>query len=205
MLTATEMMMRALLLMLMLGGIAGFFTGMVLVMRPGWLTQASKLANHWVSTRRIERLLDQVVKLDRWFYRRHRASGVLMLAGVVFLVYFFIARFDRVTTLAGLSSTFAVAPVLAGALLDAMVLGILLGAVFVMIASLFLLFRPSMLRGFEEGANQWISLRRALKPLEIPRFWLDDYVLQHVRLTGVLLLFGSLYALAGLAMWLNWG
>ena len=87
-------------------------------------------------------------------------------------------------------------------LLDSAVLSILLGAAFTLIISLFLLIRPSMLRGFEQGANQWISLRQALKPFEISRVGVDEYVFQNVQLAGVLLLFGSLYTLVGLTHWL---
>jgi hypothetical protein len=87
-------------------------------------------------------------------------------------------------------------------LLDSTVLSILLGATFALIISLFLLIRPSMLRGFEQGANQWISLRLVLSPFEISRVGVDEYMFQNVQMAGVLLLFGSLYILVGLTTWL---
>ena len=187
----------------MVGSIAGLFAGFALIMRPTWLLHTNRRANRWIATRQIDRMLEQAIKIDPWFYRHHRISGILLLAGAAFLIYFFTARFDRLATLAGLSRIFLLTPTFTGVLLDAVVLSILLGAAFTSIISLFLLARPSMLRGFEQGANQWISLRRGIKPLEMARPGMDDYVFRNVQLVGALLLLGSLYTLAGIMIWLN--
>jgi len=197
-----KLLFHALLLFLMAGSIAGLFAGAALVLRPVWLLHASRRVNRWIATRQVAGLLEQVVKVDRWFYRHHQISGVLLLAGAIFLIYFFTSRFDKLRVLIGLSRAFAFPLMFTDVLLDAAVFSILLGAVFALIISLFLLLRPSLLRGFEQGANQWISLRRALKPLEISRGGVDEYVFQNVQMAGVLLLFGSLYTLAGLTIWL---
>jgi len=197
-----KFLFHALLLFLMAGSLAGLFAGALLVLRPAWLLQMSKRVNRWITTRHVISLLERVVKVDRWFYRHHQASGILLLAGSIFLIYFFTARFDKLRILIGMSKTSTLPPVLIDVLLDSMVLSILLGAVFALIISLFLLLRPSLLRGFEQGANQWISLRRALKPFEIARVGVDEYVFQNVQMAGVLLLCGSLYTLAGLTVWL---
>ncbi len=171
-----KFLFHALMLFLMGGSIAGLFAGASLVLRPAWLLHVSKRANRWIATRQITGMLEQVVKVDRWFYRHHQASGMLLLTGSIFLIYFFTDRFDKLRILIGLSRAFAIPPVLTEVLLDSAVLSILLGAAFALIISLFLLIRPSMLRGFEQGANQWISLRRALRPFEIPRVGVDEYV-----------------------------
>ena len=197
------LLLRSLLLFLMVGSVAGLFAGAALMLRPDWLLRVSKRANKWVSTRHLDQSLEQSFKLDPWFYRYHHMSGILTLAGAIFTLYFFTAGFDKSATLAGLSRKFSIPPALIGSLLDALALSCLLGAAFAIIISLFLLFRPSLLRGFEQGANQWFSLRRGLKPLEIPRSGVDEYVFRHVQLAGVLLLFGSMYTLVGLVAWLS--
>ena len=73
-------------------------------------------------------------------------------------------------------------------------------AVFV---SLFLLLRPSLLRDFEQASNRWLSLRRALKPMEVRRDGVDEYVFRHARQAGILLMLGSLYVLALLTSWIG--
>lgn len=193
-----------LLFFMAMASVAGLLTGATLVLSPSWLLHASKRANRWISTRQIDRMLEQVIRVDHWFYRHHRVSGSLLLAGALFLIYFFTMRMDKTSILGGLSKTFVVSPAFTAALLDATVLSILLGAVFALLVSLFLLSRPSMLRGFEQEANKKVSLRRALKPLAIGRMGVEEYVFHNVRLAGALLLLASLYILAGVAMWFGW-
>jgi len=46
-------------------------------------------------------------------------------------------------------------------------------------------------------------LRKALKPMEIPRDTLDRFVLRHTRQVGVFLILGGLYTLVFLLVWLG--
>jgi hypothetical protein len=48
-----------------------------------------------------------------------------------------------------------------------------------------------------------MSMRRSIKPLEMQHSGVDQYVFKNVQIVGTLLLFGSLYALAALALWLK--
>lgn len=197
-----KLLFHAFLLTLMSGSIAGLFAGTALVLRPAWLLYVGKLVNRWISTRKLSSLLERMINIDRWLYRHHRITGILLLAGALFLINFFTGSFDKSTALAKFSRALAIPSAFTDVLLDSAVLSILLGVTFTMIISLFLLIRPSMLKGFERDANQWISLRRSLKPFEIPRTGIDEYVFQNVRMTGIMLLLGSLYTLAVLTAWL---
>ncbi|MDO8413908.1 MAG: hypothetical protein Q7S51_09000 [Gallionellaceae bacterium] len=199
----TTLALRSLVLFLMVGSVTGLFVGAALILRQDWLTRVSKFTNRWVSTRRMTRPLEQPMNLDFWFYRYRRVSGSLMLVGAVFILYFFIARFDKHSVLSSLSKNALIPPALMSGVIDALVLISLIGAVLVFIVSLFLLFRPSLLRGLEHGSNRSSSLRRALKPLEIPRTGVDEYVYRNMQWVGVLVLLGSLYTLVGLASWLK--
>ena len=62
-------------------------------------------------------------------------------------------------------------------------------------------FRPSLLKNFEGKANQWVSLRKALKPLEISRSGVDELAFRHAQQVGVMLIIGSLYTLVLLTIW----
>lgn len=193
------LLLRALVLFLMIGSVAGLFAGMALILRPGWMFFVNKHASRWVSTRQMGRLLEHGFNLDRWVYRHSRTCGTLMLSGAVFLVYFFTAGFDKPGALASLSKIFAISPALLGLLLDTFVRVSLVGAVFALITSLLLLFRPNILHGLEQRANRWFSMRRILKPFEVSHCGASEYVFRNAHLVGALLLFGSLYTLAGLA------
>ena len=186
---------RSLILFLLLGSVAGLFAAVALLLRPELLLRVSKLANRWVSTRQLSRPLLRFFSLDSWFYRYNRLSGAVLMAGSIYMVYFFTAVFDKTAALNNVFKTAMVPPALMTGLVDALVLASLMGAVFAMLISLFLILRPSMLREFELHANRSISLRKSLKPLEITREGVDQYVFQNMRLTGVLILLGSLYTL----------
>ncbi len=197
------LLLRSLVFFLMVGSVAGLLAGAALILRPHWLVRLSKISNRWVSTRQIDKVLERPIHLDQWFYRYSRVSGALMLAGAIFLIYFFTTSLDKLNSLAGIFRNANIPPALMDGLLDGLVLIVLVGSVLALIVGLFLLFRPSLLRGFEHKANQTASLRRALKPLEIPRSNVDEFVFRNMRWVGVLLIVGSFYTLVGLVIWLN--
>lgn len=201
-LVSDEILTRSLITFLMFGSVAGLFAGAALLLRPGWLLHTSKLVNRWVSTRKWTRLFARTIALDTWFYRYNRLCSVLLLAGAVYIVYFFTVVFDKAGALNNIFKIDTIPPALRDGLLDALVLFFLTGAVFVAMISLFLMLRPSMLREFEFRANHKTSLRKGLKPLEKQHDSLDQYVFRHQRLVGILILAGSIYTLAVLAN--NW-
>jgi hypothetical protein len=198
-----SLLLRSAVLFLIAGSLAGLVVGALLLWRPQRLRAVSAVLNRWISTRHLDQSLERSVSLDPWFYRYRRTSGVLTLLGSCYILYFFTVSLDKAEAINGLSQYFKLPVVLVGALLDAGVLIALLGALFAGFISLFLLWRPSLLRDFEQGANQWLSLRRAMKPLEIPRQGVDEFVFQHGRRSGILLVLGSLYTLVLLTMLLS--
>ncbi|GAB1234133.1 hypothetical protein [Ferrigenium sp. UT5] len=194
-----DWLLQSALIFLALGGVAGILVGALLVFRPGAFNALSAPLNRWVSTRTLDKTLESNFSLDPWLYRHRHWTGAAILLGALFVLYFFSVKLDRTETLAGLARHYHYYPSMLAGLLDALVLSALLGALCAAFVALCLLFRPSLLRGFEASANQWLSLRRALKPLEIPRDTLDRYVERHARQAGLFLLLGGLYTLVLLA------
>ena len=188
-------LMRSLNLFLILGSVAGVLAGAALLLRPEWLIRVSKRANHWVSTRQMAGPLARSIILDGWFYRYNRINGAVIMSGSIYIIYYFTAVFVKVDVLNSAFKTPNISPSVMSGLLDALVLTCLMGAIFAAIISLFLAFKPSMLREFEQKANQKMLLRQGLKALEIQRTGLDQYVFKNVRLTGILILLGSVYTL----------
>ena len=191
-------LMRSLILFLIFGSVAGLLAGAALLLRPGWLLGVGKITNRWISTRQMTRLLVQSFCLDGWLYRYNRCSGAALLIGSVYILYFFTAVFDKLASINIVFMFASISPAAMSGLIDALVLTCITGAVFVAIVSLFLLFRPSMLREFEQQANQKISVRQGLKPLEIQRDGLDQYVFRNARPVGVIILLCSIYILVEL-------
>lgn len=200
---AQSWLLQSFVIFLMVGSLAGMIVGALLLLQPQRLQRASQTLNSWISTRHLDQSLERTFNLDPWFYRYRRTGGTLTLLGAFYVIYFFTVGIDRADTVGGLARHFNLAASLVGGLLDALVLSALTGAVFAAFVGLFLLLRPSLLRDFEQGANQWVSLRRALKPMEIPRAGVDEYIYQRARQAGILLVLGSLYTLVMLTLWLS--
>jgi hypothetical protein len=196
-------LLQSFVIFLIVGSLAGMVVGALLLLRPQSLQRVSQALNRWVSTRHLDQTLERTVNFDSWFYRYRRVSGTITLLGAIYIFYFFTISMDRAGIISGLAKHFKLPLAAVGGLLDALVLIALLGALFSALVSLFLLLRPSMLRDFEQGANRWVSMRRGLKPVEIPREGVDEYVLQRSRQAGTLLVLGSLYALVMLTIWLS--
>jgi len=188
---------------IIMGSVAGLLIGALLVFRPQQFQVISGLLNRWVSTRTFDKALESSFSIDPWLYRYRRVTGALILAGALFVLFYFTVQLDRAATIEGLAKHFHYYPSIVGGLLDALVLSSLLGSLCAIFVALCLIFRPSLLRGFEESANQWLSLRKALKPMEIPRDNMDRYVQRYTRQVGIFLLLGSLYTLVLLAYWMT--
>ena len=198
-----SLLLRSAVLFLLVGSLGGLIVGGMLLRWPHRLRAISSILNRWVSTRHLNQALDRTVEIDHWFYRYRRASGGVILLASGYILYVLTVGLDRTNAIIGLSKRFSLPSGLVGGLLDAQVLCVLLGALFAAFVSLFLLLRPSLLKDFEQVANRWVSLRRGLKTVEVPRAGLDEYIFKYGRQAGIFLMVGSLYTLALLTFWLN--
>lgn len=178
-------LLSALPILLVTGSVVGLIVGVILILRPHWLAHLSLIANRWISTHHIEKVLDTPINADSWFYRYRLASGLVTLAGASYVLYFFSVQIDKTNA----SSAYG------GVLFDSMVLIALFGAALALFVSLIVLFRPSLLRKFESAANEWISLRNALKPLDISHNNVDEFTFRHTQQMGVILVLCSVYTL----------
>jgi hypothetical protein len=200
---AQTWLLQSAVIFLILGSVAAIVVGGMLVFRQEQLRNISTLMDRWISTRNFDHPLEKRISLDPWFYRHSQVTGIAILAGALFILYFFTFGMERAQTVAGLVHRFAYPIALAEVLIDALALIAILGALSAVLVSMFVLFRPSLLRGFEDQANQWLSLRKTMKPLEIPRDDLNRYVERHARLFGIFFMLGGLYVLVLLLIWMG--
>lgn len=197
-------LLQSAVIFLIIGSVAAIVVGAMLLFRRGKLRTISALMDRWISTRNFDRQLEQRISLDPWFYRHSQVTGIAILAGALFILYFFTFELERVQTVAGLAHQFTTYPAaLAEVMVDALVFIAILGALSAILVSLFILFRPSLLRGFETQANQWLSLRKSLKPLEMPRDDFEQYVEKYASQFGILFMLGGLYTLVLLLVWMS--
>ena len=181
---------RDLAIFLLICAPLGAATSLLLIVKPQLLEHVNRMANHWVSGRRWNQFLDQSISIEHWFYRHHQAFGAAVMLGAAYTFVYFGIMFDRSYALQ--HSNWKIPIRLLEGLLDALVLSSLTGAVVAFMVGMFLCLRPSLLRGIEAEANQWVSSRQAIKMLEVPRDQVDRFVTRHARRVGWLLLLGSI-------------
>jgi hypothetical protein len=182
---------RALAIFLLIGALFGMALALMLIFKPQLLERANRMANRWISTRKINRWLDRGISIEHWFYQHHRLAGIAIVMGASYMIIYFGFLFDKAFMLQRLSSKLPI-KVLDG-FLDALVLGSLIGSAGALIAGLFLWLRPSLLRGMEEGANQWVSTRQAAEVFDSPHGQVDVFIVRHAQRAGWALLLGSIY------------
>jgi hypothetical protein len=185
------LLFRDLAIFLLICAPVGAVISLLLIMKPKVMERVSRVANYWVSTRFLNRFLDKSISIEHWFYRYHRVFGAAVVAGSTYIFVYFGILFDKTYALKQLK--WGTPAALTEGLVDALVLGSLTGAVVSFMVGIFLWLRPSLLRGIEEEANQWVSTRRAIKMLDIPRDEVEIFVSRHTRRVGWLLLLGSIY------------
>ncbi len=194
-------LLPAFLSVLVLGSVAGLIVGAILILQPSWLVRANLINNRWISTRHLDKILERPINFDSWFYRYRRVSGLLTLAGAIYILYYFSVQLDKSSAISSLARSFKVSTTFIDMLFDPMVWIALSGSAFAVIISVFMLFRLNLFRRFELGANKWVSLRRTIKPLEILHSNVDDYTFSHTLQMGVMVLMGSVYTLVMLTFW----
>lgn len=182
---------RVLALFLLTGALLGVAVGLLLVFKPQLLERINRVANRWVSTRHINQWLDRSISIERWFYRHHRPMGILIMLGAGYILVYFGMLFDKASALQHLPRYLPAT--LMGGLLDASALFMLVSAALSLLAGFVILLRPSLLRGMEKGANQWVSSRSATKVLDVPHGQVDAFVAAHAQNAGWLLLLASSY------------
>ena len=182
---------RALAIFLLIGALMGVAVSLLLIFKPHLMARVNQVVNRWVSMRHADRWLDRSISIEQWFYQYHRPLGIFIILGAGYMLVYFGLLFDKTVALQRLA---AYVPVrLLDGLLDALVLTALFGAVVALFVGLALWLRPSLLRGIEEESNQWVSLRRATKVLDVQHDQVERFVVHHARQVGWLLLLGSIY------------
>lgn len=185
---------RTLAIFLLIGALMGIAVSLLLIFKPHLIERVNRVANRWVSMRHISRWMDRSVRIERWCYRHHRPLGLLLTLGGAYILVYFGLRFDKTIALQSFSS-FVSNKLLLDTLLQALVLFELIGGVFALLVGLVVWLRPSLLRGMEKESNQWLSLRRATKVLDVQHDQVSLFVERHAQRVGWLLLAGNIYLL----------
>ena len=198
----TNILWHTLTIFLLIGALMGFVLALLLLFKPHLVVRVNQVANHWVSTRHISEWVDRSISIEHWFYRHHRLLGLFIVLAAGYILVYFGLLFDKTAALKVALSTYVPNRLLLDTLLQAFVPISLIAAAVAFFVGLAVWLRPSLLRGLEKEANQWVSTRRATKIIDMSHDQVDPFIERHAQRVGWLLLVGSIYLFFVMFRWL---
>ncbi len=155
--------------------------GLGLLLVPQQMLQAFTMFNHWLSPRRLLHPTETPVYIERIVYRHHKLVGVAISLGSAYCLYWLVPldSDEVVRFLPGVVPTALGATAARFALIT-----LIIGNLMSLAIGIMIYVRPSLLRTLEQGANTWVSTRRALAFLDTPHFGPDRLALRAPRLMG---------------------
>jgi hypothetical protein len=193
----SQILNQALFVFLMVGAAFALIAGLLLIFDSRRAFRIGDWLNRWVSTREVVKPLEEHRSISRPLYRMHRLVGALICAGALY----------SLVVLGAPSGGTAIATSLAGIgpnklfgawVAESLRYFLLAGNLGALLFGLVFLVRPSALKSLELWADRRISERKAVKPLEKMRMSADQFLRQHPRVVGALVVLGSLYVLLNL-------
>jgi len=197
----SDVFVRTFLIFIAGGCVLSLLVGLWMVLKPNVTLRLNQYFNRWYATDKLSSVLSTRHDIDEVLHRHNRFIGALVLGGsLYYLVYalFFAVKSRELTSLLFHNWSQPL-----GLWLEAALIVILIGGnVFAVLVGLGLLFRPSLIAYLEAWANSSYEseeLQEARNAMRVHRRPLE----RHVRLVGVLVCAGSIYALA--AFWIGLG
>ena len=165
--------------------------GLFLVIMPSRIAAVNQRVNKWISTDRFFHNLDQPRYNESLFYKRHRLWGVLILLGSAYILYMFQFRTNINDVARALP---IVANFDANAWIYQSLVIFLIGVnAVIIVLSLIIIIRPSLLKRVEAFFNKWVQTGQSLNQLD-RQYQIPEKILPgNVRLFGFLVLAGGIY------------
>jgi hypothetical protein len=180
--------------------IISLLIGLLLITKPALVIRWNNHFQKSYSMRQKTRALEQPHNLDRFFYRYHRSVGAVVSVISAYIFYYFSMVFE-INMLAIIFSGYSSS--LLALLADWLRILMLFVSALTLIIGLTILLRPSGLKSFEAWANRWISTRQATRSLSSSYQNLDQLLLSHPRLFGLIVVVLCVYSIISLILIYN--
>jgi len=187
----------AALIFLVGGAVVAILVGAWMLVNPVSLYRFNDYMNRWFSTRKAARPLMVPRNIDPFIYRHHRIIGTVVVLGSVYVLYALIFEMRPAELRALFLGSTSPAHPWAWAVMG-LVVALGAGALLALVVGIYLLIRPSLLKGMEQWSNRWMTVRRATRVFDIMRQGPEPFIARHPRAVGIAIVLGGLYTLAGL-------
>jgi len=190
-----QLLMPALFVFLLIGGIAGVALGIALVLWRGRTVRALGALNHWVSAQPPMALLDRPHTIEPTIHRYRRWFAAVFIVGALFSLVMLFARLSVAGVIALLGAN-SHSPVAAW-LVESLGWMLFVGSLLALAIGAILAFFPHWLAALEARANRWYSSPRAIQGADRMLLPLDRWVENSPRTAGAII------ATAALALAVN--
>lgn len=172
--------------------------GLLLIFNPSIIVRYNRQTGKRFSLRQATKFLEVPNTIDSLFYRHHRIIGAIVTLTSAYMLYYFLLVYDA-ALIAEYMTGSAYATVL-DLLISTFRLFMLFSCVFILLIGIVIFIRPSRLKTVEAWANRWISTRQASQKLSVEHDEVNLLVDKYPRITGLIIVFLSLYTLLVLFM-----
>ncbi|MBI5922454.1 MAG: hypothetical protein HY847_12540 [Betaproteobacteria bacterium] len=166
-----------------------------MLITPKLILRLNGYFSRWISSRKLETVLDRPRLIERFLYRHHQLVGAAVLLGALVVLYVFLFRYNVRTI------SFVVPPEYWW-LTDALLGMLQIGSVLAALVGGIIMTKPSLLRDIENSVNRWISTDSVLGVFDTANYSIEQHILDHSRFAGVFILIGSGYTLVVLGKFL---
>lgn len=190
-----DVLLQTFLIFTGFGCVLSLLVGLWMLWKPDATLRLNRYFNRWFATDRITTALVSPHTVELPLHRYHRLVGALVLLGAAYYIIFallFALNTKYLAILLFQSWSEPIGAWLTAALIVMLVAGNVLAAV----VGASLLVRPNLLVRFEAWANSSYESEKIQQALDVMHMQPDELIARHIRLVGVLIVGGSLYALA---------
>ena len=190
----SDILLQTFLIFLVVGCVLSLLVGLLMLFKPDVTLRLNQYFNRWFATDKLTSVLISRHNIDGVLHRHLRFVGALVLGGSVYCLLYALLFAIKTKDLTSLFFQSWSQPVTVW-LTAALIVILVAGNVFAVVVGAGLLFRPNLIANLEAWANKSYGsekLQNALVAMRVHRRPLE----RHIRLVGVLVVAGSLSALA---------
>lgn len=170
-----------------LAAVVGVWT----LVTPTTFIKFNKRLSVWITLGKDRQRQRKSITIERPFYRYHIATGLMLIAASAFVLYEVVFNLNSGVLERALKVDSSVVNLWIGILIDAAIGWIYISGAVALIIGIIVTIRPSYLKGIEQRLNYWVETEEIGHSLDKKHELLDEWVIAHPRIFGILSLLGS--------------
>ena len=147
---------------IIIGTFVALFFGIALIFVPTTTLKFNEKINTRFSMRKATKKIETPIKSEPVFYRHSKISGAILTLGSLFVLYTLIT-FNAYPLIPHLPKS--ISPAAWEWIIDSAQIFFYITCTFTFIFGLIVFARPSLIKGFEQAANHWISTRQGFSKM----------------------------------------